>query len=122
MPGEPTGWAADTSKRAALHELARRPQVYAKVSGVLKQEGQVVPDIVQAYKPALDEVWEMFGPDRVVYGSNWPVSNRLAPYPTVLSVVRQYVITKGTDVAEKYFWRNSVAAYRWVKRAANQPS
>lgn len=117
MPGEPTGWAADASRRAALRELASRPQVYAKVSGVLKQEGGVVPETVQAYKPALDEIWEMFGADRVVYGSNWPVSNRLAPYPTVLNVVRQYVADKGPDAAEKYFWRNSKACYKWPSRS-----
>ena len=29
---------------------------------------------------------------------------------------------KGRAVAEKYFWKNSVAAYHWVKREPNQPS
>ena len=38
------------------------------------------PANMAAYKPALDEVWNLFGPDRVVYGSNWPVSDKLAPY------------------------------------------
>jgi hypothetical protein len=28
---------------------------------------------------------------------------------------------KSRTVQEKYFWRNSVKAYRWKKRAANQP-
>jgi hypothetical protein len=30
-------------------------------------------------------------------------------------------MAKGRDVAEKYFWKNSIAAYRWVKRDASQP-
>ena len=29
---------------------------------------------------------------------------------------------KGRAAAEKYFWKNSVQAYRWVKRDASQPA
>jgi hypothetical protein len=36
-------------------------------------------------------------------------------------MVRQYVDTKGPAAAEKFFWKNSVAAYRWVKRDPSQP-
>ena len=73
MPVEPPGWQ---NSRAALLELAKQPQVYCKVSGVLKRvDGNVSKD-PNAYKPALDEVWEAFGPDRVMYGSNWPVSDQ----------------------------------------------
>jgi hypothetical protein len=39
----------------------------------------------------------------------------------VLSVVREYFTGKGPAVAGKFFWRNSVAAYGWVKREARQP-
>src|SRR5689334_19771892 len=45
MPGEPTGWQARDDSRAALRQLARHPQVYAKVSGVLQQtRGKVAED------------------------------------------------------------------------------
>jgi L-fuconolactonase len=109
MPVEPAGWQAGSEMR----ELAKRPQVYAKVSGVLKKE---TPANMAAYKPALDEVWNLFGPDRVVYGSNWPVSDKLAPYGTVLNVVREYVATRGASDARKYFWDNSKACYKWIER------
>jgi hypothetical protein len=39
----------------------------------------------------------------------------------VMSLVRPYFMAKGRAIAEKYFWKNSVAAYRWVKREAAQP-
>jgi predicted TIM-barrel fold metal-dependent hydrolase len=110
MPVEPSGWQAGSEMR----ELAKRPQVYAKVSGVLKKD---TPANMAAYKPALDEIWSLFGPDRVVYGSNWPVSNKLAPYGTVLDVVREYVTARGPSDARKYFWENSKACYKWVERA-----
>jgi hypothetical protein len=36
--------------------------------------------------------------------------------------VQEYFHAKGTEAAAKYFWKNSVAAYRWVKRDVRQPS
>jgi L-fuconolactonase len=97
MPGEPPGWQ---ESRPAMRELAARPQVYSKVSGVLGS----APGL-------LDEVWEMFGPDRVMYGSNWPVSDRLGPYPEVLGVMKKYLAGKDTATAGKYFSTNAQACY-----------
>lgn len=116
---------ADAAGRKAyeglLREFGKRPQVYLKVSEVLRRVDGRVPEDVAFYKPRLDEFWETFGPDRVIYGSDWPNSDNWAQYPVVLKVVREYALSKGRAVAEKYFWKNSVAAYRWVKREANQP-
>jgi L-fuconolactonase len=114
MPGEPTGWQ---NSRAALLELAKQPQVYCKVSGVLKRVDGKVSEHPNAYKPALDEVWEAFGPDRVMYGSNWPVSDHMAPYETVLSVVQRYVSTRAATDADKFFNINSKKCYRWIDRS-----
>ena len=58
-------------------------------------------------------MWNVFGADRLIYASNWPVSNKLAPYGTVIAVVREYFAAKGAEASEKYFWKNSLAAYRW---------
>jgi hypothetical protein len=38
-----------------------------------------------------------------------------------MAVVKQYVAGKSVAFQEKYFWRNSVTAYRWVRRAPDQP-
>ena len=37
----------------------------------------------------------MFGAGRLIYGSNWPVSERIAPYATVFKVVHDYFTSKG---------------------------
>jgi predicted TIM-barrel fold metal-dependent hydrolase len=84
--------------------------------------GGQVPDDLNFYRPRLDEIWEIFGQDRLLFGSDWPNSDHWAPYPQVLRVVRAYFTGKGKAAAEKFFWRNSIAAYRWVKRQASQPS
>jgi predicted TIM-barrel fold metal-dependent hydrolase len=101
MPGEPPGWP---DRRSELRELAASPQVYSKISGVV------------GHRELLDEVWSMFGPDRVMYGSNWPVSDRLAPYTQVLKIMQDYLAGKDSATAEKYFWRNSQACYHWADR------
>jgi predicted TIM-barrel fold metal-dependent hydrolase len=111
---------AESQARSAyesnLRELGKRPQVYVKVSEVLRRVGGRVPTDLNFYRPRLDEIWEIFGQDRLLYGSDWPNSDRWGTYPQILSIVREYFRAKSQGVAEKFFWKNSVAAYRWVKR------
>jgi len=117
-PEEPE---ARRAYEATLRELAQRRQVYVKVSEVLRRVDGRVPEAVDFYRPRLDELWDLFGEDRLIYGSDWPNSDQWAPYPRVLNVVREYFTGKGPVAAEKYFWKNSIAAYRWIPREANQP-
>ncbi len=117
MPNEPTGWKTDEASRAAMRELARLPQVYCKVSGVLKRMNGAVATDVDAYRSALDPLWDMFGENRVMYGSNWPVSDEMAAYPVVLATVREYVKARGAMAARKFFAMNARDCYRWVDRA-----
>lgn len=98
---------------ASMREIRKRPRIYAKVSNVPRKVNGVVPDDVDHYRPALDELWEVFGADRVVYGSNWPVSDLVAPFAVALKIVREYFTEKGAAASEKFFYGNSRAAYRW---------
>jgi predicted TIM-barrel fold metal-dependent hydrolase len=104
-----------------LKEFAKRPQLYVKVSQILRRVDGKVPLALNFYRDRLDRMYEVFGEDRVLYGSDWPNSDQWAEYPAVFGLVREYFTAKGPKVAEKYFWRNSVGAYRWVKREAGQP-
>jgi predicted TIM-barrel fold metal-dependent hydrolase len=118
----PYDWPRDDTARqasqTAFRELKGRPGVFAKVSGVLRRIGGRVPDDAAFYQASLDEVWEVFGADRVIYASNWPVSDKLAPYATVLKVVTEYFAAKGEEVSAKYFRGNSGTAYKWLDRRA----
>jgi len=104
-----------------LAELGKRPQVYVKVSEVLRRENGRVPADLNFYRDTLDRLWGIFGEDRLLYGSDWPNSDQWAPFDVELNVVRQFFRGKGRAAEEKYFWKNSVAAYHWVKREAGQP-
>ncbi|MFN0102862.1 MAG: amidohydrolase family protein [Bryobacteraceae bacterium] len=117
----PTGEKGRAAYDAAIRTLASRPQVYVKVSAVLSRIGDQVPYELAPYKAKLDALYDAFGPDRLLYGSDWPNSDPLGNYAQVLQVVREYFEAKGPAVAEKYFWKNSVAAYNWVHRDTGQP-
>lgn len=86
--------------------LKGRNQVFAKVSGN-----------VRAHREELDGIWEAFGGQRLIYASNWPVSNKYATYPEVLAVVKDYFTSKGQEAADGYFWKNAKRAYRYLDRA-----
>jgi predicted TIM-barrel fold metal-dependent hydrolase len=117
-PAEPE---ARREREADLRELAARPHVYVKLSEVLRRvDGQVHVDLA-FYRSRLDEIWGIFGEDRIMYGSDWPNSDRWGSYQQVFNIVHEYVSGKGVAVAEKFFWKNSIHAYQWVKRASNQP-
>jgi L-fucono-1,5-lactonase len=118
----PTDAAGRRALEGHLHELGKRPQVYVKVSSVLRHVDGKVPDNLDFYRSTLDELWDIFGEDRLIYGSDWPHSDLWGPYPEVFKIVREYFAGKGKVAEEKYFWKNSVAAYRWKKRNASQPS
>jgi predicted TIM-barrel fold metal-dependent hydrolase len=107
--------------QADLRELGARPQVFVKVSEVLRRVNGEVHYDLDFYRSRLDELWGIFGEDRLMYGSDWPNSDPWGSYPQVLNVIHEYVAGKGAAVAEKVFWRNSNRAYRWLKRAADQP-
>lgn len=98
---------------------AKQPNVFMKVSALVEQvkceEGQAPRDTAY-YLPILDHLWETFGPDRLIYGSNWPVSDKGAPYDVVFKIVDEYFRSKGAEACEKYFWKNSLTAYRWIER------
>jgi len=118
---EPADPQARKNLEANLRELGKRPQVYVKVSEVLRRvDGRLRLDL-DFYKATLDRLWDIFGEDRLIYGSDWPNSDHIETYPQELTLVREYFLGKGRAAAEKYFWKNSVAAYHWIKRDAGQP-
>ncbi len=106
----------------ALKELRQRPRVFVKLSAVIHRvNGQVATDLAP-YRERLNSLVNAFGEDRIVFGSDWPNSDGVAPIDKVVGVVREFFQTQPQRVAEKYFWKNSLAAYKWIKRDPSQPA
>lgn len=104
-----------------IRTCGRRSNVFMKVSGLVEGTGRTdgsASSAVDFYRPVLEEIWREFGEERVIYGSNWPVSERFASLATVQGIVTDYVSTHGPTAASRYFHGNAVRAYRLVPRAA----
>ena len=117
---EPTDSAMLKTYHANLAELGHHSSVYIKLSEIVTAtDGKPDKDAV-IYARRLDPLWELFGPDRVLFGSDWPNSDHVAGYADTFAVVRTYLQSKGTAASRKYFSRNSRLAYRWKPRRPNQ--
>ena len=113
------GIAANPEWAEVMRRMARRPNVFCKVSAVLQHSAVLpAPEDVDFYRPALDVLWDAFGEDRLLYGSNWPNVEQIGPYSQELAISSAYFREKGDDVSEKFLWRNAKAAYKWVDRTA----
>jgi L-fuconolactonase len=88
---------------------------------VLRRVDGHVPLDLDFYRSRLDEIWGIFGEDRIMFGSDWPNSDRWGTYQQVFNIARDYVTPKGPAAAEKFYWRNSLQAYRWKNRSTEQP-
>ena len=102
-----------------MKALARRPRVFFKVSGLVEGTGRsdgTAPRDVEYYRPVLDAMREMFGTERLIYASNWPVSERFAPLTTVQGIVAEYFRNHGREAEEHVFSRSARVAYKWVQR------
>ena len=116
----PTEPAARASYDASMKAFRDRPQIFVKVSEVLRRVNGTIPTDTEYYRPRIDEIVDVFGMDRVLYGSDWPNGDQWLPVPVGFKIVHEYFTGKGQEAAEKYFWRNSVKAYKWVKRTPRQ--
>ena len=83
------GGRPDAHWAQGLRELARRPNVHCKLSG-LPTLAPAGPYTVERYKPFLDVALEAFGAARCMVGSDWPVSTLGADYPSTLGLVAQW--------------------------------
>jgi predicted TIM-barrel fold metal-dependent hydrolase len=116
----PAGGSERASYEANLRELSRRPTVFVKGSEIVRRIGGQVSRDVAEYKASLDQLWELFGEDRIFFGSDWPNSDSLASYDDTFGLAQKYIATRSPAAQEKYFWKNSVSVYRWRGRTRAQ--
>lgn len=104
----PAEWARD------LAVVSRCRNVHLKVSGLVEgtgARGHQAPADPAHYRPWLEVVDRCFGEDRVIFGSNWPVSDLFASLPTVVGIVREHYGRAGRRVAARYFRQNAIRFY-----------
>jgi L-fuconolactonase len=116
----PADAQARADYEAHLHELSKRPTIFVKGSEIVRRAGGRVMLEVGFYKSALDQLWDLFGEDRIFFGSDWPNSDSLTNYDEIFKFARDYIATRSESAQEKYFWKNSILVYKWKPRSASQ--
>lgn len=106
---------------ANLKLLAGSPRVFIKLSEIPVRVNSKLMTDPHYYQASLDAIWDVFGEDRILFGSDWPNSDHVATYEQTFAIVRGYVGRKSAEAREKFFWKNSKAAYKWEKRRQDQP-
>jgi L-fuconolactonase len=103
-------WAADMAR------LARETDAFCKLSGIVTEAAKTwgIDDL----KPYVDHVLEHFGPDRIVWGSDWPVATLAATYPGWHATAR--TLTSHLSSAEQagIFAATPYASTGWKNPAA----
>ena len=97
-------WVADI-KALAAHE-----NVYCKVSGMVT-EADLSRWKFEDFKPYIDTIFEYFGMERVMYGSDWPVCRLAATFGEVMEILENYT-ANFTEAERELFWaKNAIRFY-----------
>lgn len=93
-----------------IKELAKHPQVLCKISGLVTEadwENWKEADVI----PYLDIVFDAFGPDRLMFGSDWPVCLIASDYERVFKLITRYISRFEKEDQEKIMGLNAVKFY-----------
>jgi L-fuconolactonase len=93
-----------------MNELARYPNVWCKLSGLVTEADwrRWRPEDIRPY---LDIVFEAFGPDRLMFGSDWPVCVLAASYRQVWELLDSYASQLSRADRAKVFGDNAASFY-----------
>jgi len=110
--------------RAQILELARRPHISCKLSGMVT-EADFHNWTIEDLQPYVETALEAFGPDRLLFGSDWPVCTVASSYKRWLDVVKQCTAGLSSDEqdkilgenAQKFYGLEEVSRFEEVKKA-----
>jgi L-fuconolactonase len=94
-----------------IRELAAAQNVNCKLSGMVT-EARWQTWSPTDFRPYLDIVWEAFGPDRLMIGSDWPVCLLSGEYERTMEIVQRYLEQFGAGERKKVLGANAVRFYR----------
>ncbi|MHC4581002.1 MAG: amidohydrolase family protein [Planctomycetota bacterium] len=92
--------------RRDIEMLAAQPNIICKISGVIARvpKGKATAEIPS---PIVNHCLDTFGPDRVIFASDWPVCTRGAPLRVWVNLLREIVKDRPSGQKRKLFWSNA---------------
>jgi predicted TIM-barrel fold metal-dependent hydrolase len=101
-----------------LREIGQRPRIFVKLSSSIR-EANASPRLAD-HRARLDLLCGHFGPDRILFASDWPNVEGAGPVQAAVAIARQYFSEKPRAEQEKFFWRNAAAVYKFQPRTDAQ--
>lgn len=102
--GEITLW------EQGIRDLAKFPNVHCKLSGMVT-EADWKNWTAEDLKPYLDVVFDAFGPERLMIGSDWPVCKLAGNYDKVMNIVIKYIENLNKEEQEAVLGGNAINVY-----------
>ena len=93
--------------------LAEHDHVVCKISGVIEAARGQAGD--EEYAAVIHSCLDRFGPDRVMFASNWPVINLAGSFASWVALLRSVVSARPAGVVRKLFSDNAIEFYRLRK-------
>lgn len=102
--GRSGAWAED------MAHLARDTRAWVKLSGLVTEDGPAWS--VERLRPYVDHLLHHFGPDRMIFGSDWPVVTLRAGYAEWLAAAEALLGGLERSARDRVLGLNAVACYR----------
>jgi L-fuconolactonase len=99
-----TPWDTD------IANLAKHPNVYCKLSGIVTEADWKNWE-PSDFKYYLDVIFESFGEDRIMIGSDWPVCTVAGKYQHIMKIVIGYFENRNSKVLPKILGENCIKFY-----------
>ena len=103
---------------ACIRELGAMPHVMCKLSGLVTEthwaSGKLAisPEEYDVMFECFDRALEAFGPDRLLFGSDWPVCKLAATYEQLHAIVQRWAGARLTEREKNAFWHaNALRCY-----------
>ena len=118
--GGALGGPLDRAWAEEMRTLSRHPNVHVKLSSLFDMwnpasseiEPWSSPKDAADYRPQVELLLQVFGPDRVIWGSNWPVCNLGGSLAEQVRVTEALLAPHGRDVRDRVMYRNAEKFYR----------
>ena len=96
---------------SGIRALAEHENLYCKVSGMVT-EAEWRHFERESFTPYLDVIFEAFGPERIMIGSDWPVCTLAASYDEVMGLVHHYIEELSEHERARILGLNAVDFYK----------
>jgi L-fuconolactonase len=94
-----------------LRKLAKMDHVFCKISGLIT-EANWQNWTLETLRPYLDVAFESFGPDRLMFGSDWPVCLLAGQYTEVIHAIESYIESFSASEKAKIMGENAIRFYK----------